>query len=48
MISALVNASNKILPNSGYLKLAEDFFLKIEKKYLESEIHQLLKRYCIH
>ncbi len=38
MISALI-ASNKILPNSGYLKLAEDFFLKIEKKYIESEIH---------
>ncbi len=38
MISALI-ASNKILPNSGYLKLAEDFFLKIEKKYIESKIY---------
>ena len=31
MISALV-AANEIIPEKGYLKLAEDFFLKIEKK----------------
>ncbi len=38
MISALI-AANKILPNKGYLKLAEDFFQKIEKKYIEGKIH---------
>ena len=30
MISALV-AANEILPEKGYLKLAEEFFLKVEK-----------------
>ena len=38
MISSLV-AANEILPNKGYLKLAEEFFLKIEKKYIENKIH---------
>ena len=38
MISALISA-NDILPNNGYLKLAEEFFLKIEKKYIEGKIH---------
>ncbi len=38
MISALISA-NDILPNKGYLKLAEEFFLKIEKKYIEGKIH---------
>ena len=38
MISALI-AANEILPNKGYLKLAEDFFLKIEKKYIENIIY---------
>ena len=38
MISALISA-NEILPNSGYLKLAEEFFLKIEKKYIKNKIH---------
>ena len=38
MISALI-AANEILPKKGYLKLAEEFFLKIEKKYIENEIH---------
>ena len=38
MISALISA-NEVLPNKGYLKLAEDFFLKIEKKYIENTIH---------
>ena len=38
MISALI-AANEILPNKGYLKLAEEFFLKIEKKYIENGIH---------
>ena len=38
MISALI-VSNKILPKKGYLKLAEEFFLKIEKKYIKDGIH---------
>ena len=38
MVSALISA-NEILPNKGYLKLAEEFFLKIEKKYIENKIH---------
>ena len=38
MISALI-AANEILPNNGYLKLAEEFFLKIEKKYIKGKIH---------
>ena len=38
MISALI-AANEILPKNGYLKLAEDFFSKIEKKYIENKIH---------
>ena len=38
MISALI-AANEILPNKGYLKLAEEFFLKIEKKYINNTIH---------
>jgi len=37
MISALI-AANEILPNNGYVKLAEEFFLKIEKKYIENKI----------
>ena len=38
MISALI-AANEILPKNGYLKLAEEFFLKIEKKYINNTIH---------
>ncbi len=38
MISALI-AANEILPNMGNLKLAEEFFLKIEKKYIDNKIH---------
>ena len=38
MISALISA-NDILPNKGYLKLAEEFFFKIEKKYIEGKIY---------
>jgi len=38
MISALI-AANDILPNKGYLKLSEEFFLKIEKKYIKGKIH---------
>ena len=38
MISALI-AANEILPKKNYLKLAEEFFLKIEKKYIENKIH---------
>ena len=38
MISALI-AANEILPKKNYLKLAEEFFFKIEKKYIENKIH---------
>ena len=38
MVSSLVAAS-EILPNNGYLKLAENFFSKIEKKYLDFQIY---------
>ena len=38
MISGLI-AANEILPNKGYLKLAEEFFLKIEKKYIKGKIY---------
>jgi len=38
MLSALI-AANEILPRNGYLKLAEDFFSKIEKKYIKNKIH---------
>ena len=37
-VSALV-AANEILPKKGYLKLAEEFFLKIEKKYIQENIY---------
>ena len=37
-ISSLV-AANQILPEKGYLKLAEDFFKKIEKKYINDKIY---------
>ena len=38
MISAFISA-NKILPKKGYLKSAEQLFLKIEKKYIEDKIY---------
>jgi len=38
MISALI-AANEILPNKGYLKLAEEFFIKIDKKYITNKIY---------
>ena len=38
MISALI-AANEILPDKGYFKLAEEFFIKIEKKYIDGQIH---------
>ena len=38
MISALI-AANEILPKNGYLELAEDFFSKIEKKYIGNKIY---------
>ena len=38
MISALITA-NEILPNKNYLKLAEEFFVKIEKKYIKNKIY---------
>ena len=38
MISALVSAS-EILQNKGYLELAEEFFLKIENKYIKNKIY---------
>ena len=38
MISALV-AANEILPEKNYLKIAEEFFIKIEKKYIKDVIY---------
>ena len=38
MISALV-AANEVLPKKNYLKLAEEFFAKIEKKYVQNKIY---------
>ena len=38
MLSALVTA-NEILPEKKYLKLAEDFFSKIEKRYIKNKIY---------
>ena len=38
MISALISA-NEIFPKKEYLKLAEEIFLKVEKKYIENKIH---------
>ena len=38
MISALV-AANEILPEKKYLNLAEELFLKIEKKYIKNKIY---------
>ena len=38
MISALVSA-DEILPEKGYLKIAEDLFFKINKKYIENKIY---------
>ncbi len=38
MISALITA-NEILPDNGYLKLAEEFFNKIEEKYIKKKIY---------
>ena len=38
MISSLI-AANEILPKKGYLKLAEEFFFKIEKKYIKNKIY---------
>ena len=37
-ISSLISA-DEILPNNGYLKLAEIFFSKIEKKYIKKKIY---------
>ena len=37
-LSSLVTA-DEILPNKEYLKLAERFFLKIEKKYIKNKIY---------
>ena len=38
MVSALV-AANEILPEKKYLKLAEELFSKIEKKYIKNKIY---------
>ena len=38
MISALISSS-EILPDKGYLQLAEEFFAKIENKYILNKIH---------
>ena len=32
-------AADEILPDKGYLKLAEEFFIMIEKKYLQNKIY---------
>tara|TARA_B100001248_G_scaffold179463_1_gene136470 strand:+ start:675 stop:2402 length:1728 start_codon:yes stop_codon:yes gene_type:complete len=32
-------AANEVLPNKGYLKLAEEFFSIIEEKYVKNKIH---------
>ncbi len=37
-ISSLLQA-DEILPGKGYLKLAEEFFLRIEKKYINKKIY---------
>ena len=37
-VSALITA-NDVLPNKGYLKLSEEFFSKIEKKYIKNKIY---------
>ncbi len=37
-ISSLI-AADEILPDKGYLKLAENFFSKIEKKYINKKIY---------
>ena len=37
-LSALI-AANGVLPNKGYLRLAEEFFSKIEKKYIQDKIY---------
>ena len=37
-VSALV-AAHEVLPEKRYLKLAEEFFLKIEKKYIKNKIY---------
>ena len=31
--------ANEVLPDRGYLKLAEEFFSKIEKKYINNKIY---------
>jgi len=38
MISALI-AANEILPENNYIKLAEELFIKIEKKYIKNNIY---------
>ncbi len=37
-VSSLISAS-EILPHKGYLKLAEEFFSKIQNKYINNKIH---------
>ena len=37
-LSSLI-AADEILPDKGYLKIAEEFFIMIEKKYIEKKIH---------
>ena len=37
-ISSLISAS-EILPKQGYLNLAENFFIKVEKKYIQNKIY---------
>ena len=42
-MSALLKA-DEILPEKGYLKIAEEFFSKIEKKYINDKIYHSYSR----
>ena len=42
-ISSLISA-DEILPNNGYLKLAEIFFSKIEEKYIKNKIYHIYSK----
>ena len=43
MVSALIS-TNKILPKKGYLKFAEELFLKIEKNTLKIKFTIVTKK----
>ena len=44
MVSALI-AANEVLPHKGYLQLAEEFFFKIEKKYIHESIYKKYNKF---